>query len=70
MTGYKEKIVYSKGSEAVAQGAQTGSGAPSLQTPKVRDGALHTDGAGNVPLHCRRVGPDGLQRSLPTQAII
>jgi len=46
--GYKEKGFYSKGSEAVAQDAQRGSGSPSLQTPKVRDGALSTDEAVGV----------------------
>ena len=39
-----------------------------MQTPKVRlDGALSTDGAVGVPVHCRGFGPDGLEGSLPTQ---
>ena len=39
---------------AVAQVAQRGGGAPSLQTAKVRlDGALSTAGAVAVPVHCR-----------------
>ena len=34
---------------------------PSLETPKVRlDGALSTDGAVGVPVHCNGVGPGGL----------
>jgi len=38
----------------VAQVAQRGGGAPSLQTAKVRlDGALSTAGAVAVPVHCR-----------------
>jgi len=38
----------------VAQVAQRGSGAPSLQTAKVRlDGAVSTAGAVAVPVHCR-----------------
>ena len=35
-TGYKEKVICNKGGEAVAQVAQRGGGAPSLQTPKGR----------------------------------
>ena len=39
---------------ALAQVAQRGGGAPSLQTAKVRlDGALSTAGAVAVPVHCR-----------------
>ena len=38
----------------MAQVAQRGSGAPSLQTAKVRlDGAVSTAGAVAVPVHCR-----------------
>ena len=38
----------------MAQVAQRGGGAPSLQTAKVRlDGALSTTGAVAVPVHCR-----------------
>ena len=38
-----------------------GGGAPSLETAKVRlDGALSTDGAVGVPVHCMGVGLDGL----------
>jgi len=38
----------------VAQVAQRGGGAPSLQTAKGRlDGALSTAGAVAVPVHCR-----------------
>ena len=38
----------------MAQVAQRGGGAPSLQTAKVRlDGALSTAGAVAVPVHCR-----------------
>jgi len=41
----------------VAQVAQRGGGAPSLQTAKVRrDGALSTAGAVAVPVHCRGNG--------------
>jgi len=41
----------------VAQVAQRGSGAPSLQTAKVRlDRALSTDGAVGVPVQWRGVG--------------
>jgi len=48
----------------VAQVAQRGGGAPSLQTAKVRlDGALSTAGAVAVPVH-------GLWGSLPTQTIL
>jgi len=43
---------------------------PSLQTPMVRGWALSTDGAVGVPALCRVVGPDSLQRSLPTQTIL
>ena len=33
----------------------------STETPKVRlDGALSSDGAVGVSVHCRGVGPDGL----------
>lgn len=40
-------------------------GVPSLETIKVRlDQTL-----GGVPVHCRAVGLDGLQRSLPTPRI-
>ena len=36
-------------------------GVPSLQMPKARlDGALSTDGAVGVPVHCRGGGPDDL----------
>ena len=34
-------------------------GAPTLQTPKVRDGALSTYGAVGVPVCCRGVEPGG-----------
>ena len=38
----------------MAQVAQGGGGAPSLQTAKVRlDGAVSTDGAVGVPVHCK-----------------
>ena len=38
----------------LANVAQRDGGAPSLQTPNVKlDGALSTDGAGGVPVHCR-----------------
>ena len=40
--------------EAVAQVAQRGGHAPSLQTAKVKlDGAVSTDGAVGVPVQCR-----------------
>jgi len=62
-TGYKEEVFYSKGGEALAQAAQRGGGAPSLGTPKVRlDGALSTDGAVGVPVHCREVELHGFKR--------
>jgi len=32
--GYKEEVLYDKGGEAVAQAAQRGGGAPSLQTSR------------------------------------
>jgi len=52
--GYKEKGCYDNSGEAVAQVARRGGGAPSLQTAKVRlDGAVSTDGAVGVPVHCR-----------------
>jgi len=36
-------------------------GAPSLETPKVRqDGALTTDGVVGVPVQCREIGSGGL----------
>ena len=48
----------------MAQVAQRGGGAPSLQTAKVRlDGALSTAGAVAVPVHCRewhQVASEGL----------
>ena len=51
MIGCNKNVFYNKGSEALAQVAQRGGGAPSLQTPKVRlDGALSTDGAVGVPV--------------------
>jgi len=34
------------------------------------DGAVSTDGAVGVPVHCRGVELNGLQRSLPTQTIL
>ena len=41
----------------MAQVAQRGGAAPSLQTAKVRlDGAVSTDGAVGVPAHCRALG--------------
>ena len=53
----------------VAQVAQRGDGAPSLQTAKVRlDRA--PDGTVGVPVHCRGVGLDDLKGSLPTQMIL
>ena len=49
-----KQVFYTRGGEAVAQVAQRGGGAPSLQTAKVRlDGALSTAGAVAVPVHCR-----------------
>ena len=52
--GYKEKASYDNSGEAVAQVARRGGGAPSLQTAKVRlDGAVSTDGAVGIPVHCR-----------------
>ena len=33
-------------------------------------GALSTDGAVGVPVHCRAVGPAGLYSSLPTQMVL
>ena len=57
--------------EAVAQVAQRGGHAPSLQTAKVKlDGAVSTDGAVGVPVQCRGVGPDGLEGSLPTLRVL
>jgi len=51
---------YNKGSEALAQAAQRGGGAPSLQTAKVRlDGALSTEELW-VSLFCAGSGTDGL----------
>ena len=45
---------YTTGSEAVAQVAQRGGDAPSLQTAELRlDGALSTAGAVGVPTQCR-----------------
>jgi len=82
--GYREEVFfYTKGSEAVAQAAQGGGGAPSLQTAKVRlDGAVSTDGAVGVPAQCRQLvqmafkGPFQLKRfydsvnvSIPTYTV-
>jgi len=50
----EERRFGTEGGEAVAQVAQRGGGAPSLQTAKVRlDGALSPAGAVAVPVHCR-----------------
>ena len=51
----------SKGGEEVAQVAQRGGGSPVLGDIQGEvGGALSTDGAVGVPVHCRGVGPDGL----------
>ena len=51
----RKNFFYNKGGEALAQVAQRGGGAPSLQTAKVRlDGALSTDGAVGVPVQYRQ----------------
>jgi len=53
----------------VAQVAQRGSGAPSLQTAKVRGWAVSTDGAVGIPAQCR-AGTRWPLGSLPTPAIL
>ena len=64
--GYKEKGCYDNSGEAVAQVARRGGGAPSLQTAKVRlDGAVSTDVAVGVPVHCR--GLDWMASRSPFQ---
>ena len=56
------------GSEAVAQVAQRGGGAPSLQTAEVRGWAVSTAGAVGVPAQCR-AGTTWPLGSLPTPTI-
>jgi len=61
----KDKVFYSEGGEALNRLPRDVVGAPSLETFKARlDQTL-----GGVPVHCRAVGLDGLQRSLPTPRI-
>ena len=67
---YKEEDFYNKGGRAVALFAQRGGGAPSLRYPRLGNGALSTDGAVGVPVHCRGAGLNDLSRSLPTQMIL
>lgn len=38
--------------------------------PRSGNGALSTDQAGGVPEHCRGVGIDGLEGSIPTQTVL
>ena len=38
--------------------------------PRSGNGAVSTDGAVGVPIQCREVGPDSIQVSLSTQAIL
>ena len=64
------KRFFSESGNALERAAQRGGGAPSVQTAKVRGWALSADGAVGVPVHCRAVGPDGLEGSLPTQTIL
>jgi len=64
-------VFYDKGSEALAQVIQRGGGASSLQTTKFRlDGALSTDGAVGVPVHCRGWDPMAFKGSFQLNSVI
>jgi len=70
-TGYKEEIFYREGGEALAQVAQRGGRCPIPGNipGQVGRGSEQPDLVEGVPAHCRGVGLDGLQRSLPAQTI-
>ena len=64
----RKKFFYNKSGEELKQIAQRGDGCPipgDIQG-QAAQGSQQPDLAAGVPLHCRRVGPDGLYGSLPT----
>ena len=67
-----EKVSYSVNGEAVEQVAQRcfGSRVPRDFQGQAGSGPQLTDLAVDVPVHCRGVGLDGLQRSLPALRIL
>ena len=69
----RKKIFYNKGAEAVEQVAQRGGRCTEpgdSQGQMGGEGSEQSDVAVGVPIHCRRVGLDDLQRSLPPQTIL
>ena len=70
--GYKEKVFYREGDEALEQVAQRCGEfpIPGDFQGQVRPGSEQPDLAVDVPVHCRGVGLDGLLRSLPTLRIL
>ena len=69
---YKEEIFYDEDGETVKQATQRGGGCPipgNIQG-QAGQGSEQSDLVEDVPAHCRWVGLDGLQRSLPTQTIL
>ena len=71
-TGCKEETSYNEGVETLAQVAQRGGRylVPGDIQGQVGRGSEHTDLIEGVPAHCRGVGLDGPQQSLPSQSIL
>ena len=69
---YKEKNFYDKGGEALAQVAQRFGGCPipGYFQGKAGLGSEHPDLTVDIPVHCRGVGLDDVQRFLSTLRIL
>jgi len=68
----RKKVFCNEGGETLAQVAQRGRRCPipgNIQG-QVGWGSKHPDPVEDVHAHCREVGLDGLQRSLPTQTTL
>jgi len=68
----KEEILPCEGSEALAQAAQRSCGCPLPGSAQGQVGCVFQQPglAEIVPPYCRRVGVDGLYKSLPTQTVV
>ena len=66
----KKKVFYTEGGEALEQVAQRGDGCPVIPGGQSGRCSEQPDPAVGVPVHCRGVGLDNLQRSIPTLRIL
>jgi len=72
LTTYKEDIFYNEGDETLEWVSQRGGRCPipSNIQGQVGRGSEQPDLVEDVPAHCRGVGLDDLERSLPTETIL